>query len=92
MAADSAMWMSLVSLRRAVSWSIGGEGLPQWALVAEMGRSRPALPGVLFAELLPGTGGDVPAHHSAQHHRPHFGKTGAQTCLTEAGHLLPCHI
>lgn len=32
-----------------------GEGLPQGALVAEMGRSRPILPGVLFAEPLPGS-------------------------------------
>ena len=53
--ADSAMWVPLVTLRRAVVWSSGGEGLPQWALVAEIGRSRPVLLGVLFAEPLLGS-------------------------------------
>ena len=88
-AADSAMWMPLATLRRAVAWSSGGEGLPQGALMAEMGRSRPVLPGMLFAEPLPGTGGDVPTHHRSQHHRPHLEKTRAQICLTEAGTLCP---
>ena len=54
-AADSAVWVPLETLRGAVAWSSGGEGLPQGALVAEMGRSRPILPGVLFAEPLPGS-------------------------------------
>ena len=80
MAADLAMWRSLVTLRRAVSWSSGGEGLTHVGACGRAGKKwTNSSRQVLLTEPLSGARGGVPTHHRSQHHRPQPEKTGAQT-------------